>query len=153
MFLLIYIRFLKFTKYIIFWFSTRLPLRYLWNFQPTLLLRPPPFIWHSRVSNLINFYSPWNHQKTIGFPIIPGGNSFYISVKLTCCKWSTKNQQNGVFYPQAYLAPCQKCLWWSILKKIINPWKWPNTLKQFVGCCRRIVWVCLTALRGWILKG
>ena len=24
-----------------------------------------------------------------------------------------------------------------------NPTKWSNTLKQFVGCCRRIVWVCL----------
>ena len=34
-----------------------------------------------------------------------------------------------------------------------NPTKWSNTLKQFVGCCGRIVWVCLTILRGWRLKG
>ena len=27
-----------------------------------------------------------------------------------------------------------------------NPTKWSNTLKQFVGFCRRIVWVCLTIL-------
>ena len=33
-----------------------------------------------------------------------------------------------------------------------NPIKWSNTLKKFVGCCRRIVWVCLTILSGWHLK-
>ena len=25
--------------------------------------------------------------------------------------------------------------------------------KQFIGCRRRIVWVCLTILWGWRLKG
>ena len=34
-----------------------------------------------------------------------------------------------------------------------NPTKWLNILKQFVGCCRRIVRVCLTILCGWHLKG
>ena len=33
-----------------------------------------------------------------------------------------------------------------------NPTKWSNTLKQFVGCWRRIVWVCLN-LWGCRLKG
>ena len=33
-----------------------------------------------------------------------------------------------------------------------NPTKWPNTLKQFVGCSRRIFWVCLTILWGWRLN-
>ena len=33
-----------------------------------------------------------------------------------------------------------------------NPTKWTNTLKQFVGCCPRIVWVCLTILWDWRLK-
>ena len=33
-----------------------------------------------------------------------------------------------------------------------NPTKWSDTLKQFVGCCRRIVCVCLTILWGWCLK-
>ena len=27
-----------------------------------------------------------------------------------------------------------------------NPTKWSNTRKQFVDCCRQIVWVCLTIL-------
>ena len=30
-----------------------------------------------------------------------------------------------------------------------NPQKWSDTLKQFAGCCRQIVWVCLTILFGW----
>ena len=34
-----------------------------------------------------------------------------------------------------------------------NSTKWSNTLKQFVGCWQRIVWVCLTILWGWRLKG
>ena len=33
-----------------------------------------------------------------------------------------------------------------------NPTKCSNTLKQFVGFCRRIVSVCLTILWGWRLK-
>ena len=32
------------------------------------------------------------------------------------------------------------------------PTKWSNTLKQFAGCCHRIVWVCFTILWGWRLK-
>ena len=51
-------------------------------------------------------------------------------------------------------------LWviWIILSyKIIplsaNPLKWSNTLKQFVGNNRRVVWVCLTIMWGWHLKG
>ena len=34
-----------------------------------------------------------------------------------------------------------------------SPTKWSNTLKQFAGKSRRIVWVCLTILLGWHLKG
>ena len=34
-----------------------------------------------------------------------------------------------------------------------NLTKWSDTLKQFVGFCRRIVWVCLTILWGCYLKG
>ena len=34
-----------------------------------------------------------------------------------------------------------------------KPTKWPNTLKQFVGNSRRIVWVYLTILWDWRLKG
>ena len=34
-----------------------------------------------------------------------------------------------------------------------KPTKWSKTLKQFVGCCRQIVWVCLAILCGWRLTG
>ena len=34
-----------------------------------------------------------------------------------------------------------------------NPTKWSNTLKHFLGKSRWIVWVCLTILWGWRLKG
>ena len=33
-----------------------------------------------------------------------------------------------------------------------NPAKWSNTLKQIIGCCQEIVWVCLIILWGWRLK-
>ena len=33
-----------------------------------------------------------------------------------------------------------------------NSTKWLNTLKQFVGCCWRIVWLYLTILWGWRLE-
>ena len=32
-----------------------------------------------------------------------------------------------------------------------NPTKWSNTRKQFVGCCRQIVWMGMTILWGWRL--
>ena len=35
----------------------------------------------------------------------------------------------------------------------VSPSKWSNTLKQFIGNSRRIVWVCLTILWVWRLKG
>ena len=34
-----------------------------------------------------------------------------------------------------------------------NPTKWSNTLKQLLSNSRRIVWVWLTILWGWRLKG
>ena len=37
--------------------------------------------------------------------------------------------------------------------KVINPTKWSNILKQFVGKSWRIAWVCMTILLGWHLNG
>ena len=34
-----------------------------------------------------------------------------------------------------------------------NTTKWSNTFNQYIGCCQRIVRVCLTILWGWRLKG
>ena len=44
--------------------------------------------------------------------------------------------------------------WQAVLDLLsANSTKGSNTLKQFVGCCRRIIWVGLTILWGWYLKG
>ena len=43
--------------------------------------------------------------------------------------------------------------WLHLNPLTTKPTKWSNTLKQFVDCCRQIVWVCLAILRGWRLKG
>ena len=37
---------------------------------------------------------------------------------------------------------------WPLNPLSANPSKWSNTLKQFVGCCQRIVWISLTILWG-----
>ena len=42
---------------------------------------------------------------------------------------------------------------WKINPLSANPTNWSNTLKQLVGCCWRTVWVCLTILWDWHLKG
>ena len=69
---------------------------------------------------------------------------------------------------QYYLVFCRNCCWiLEIIKEkenigmnwvntnplSANPTKWSTTLKQFGGCCRQIVWICLTILWGWFLKG
>ena len=52
----------------------------------------------------------------------------------------------------------KRCLQISLLTFVefdplsFKPTKWSNTLKQFVGFCWRIVWVCLTILWGCHLK-
>ena len=53
---------------------------------------------------------------------------------------------NGVLYSRKEFGPfCTMLL-------IANTTKWLNTLEQFVGSSREIVWVCLTILRLWGLK-
>ena len=42
--------------------------------------------------------------------------------------------------------------WWPLNPLIANPTKWPNTLKQFVGFCRGIFWVCLAIWWNWRLR-
>ena len=46
-----------------------------------------------------------------------------------------------------------KIIWRNTINSLsANPTKLPKTLRQFVGCCRRIAWVCLTNLWDWRLK-
>ena len=47
-------------------------------------------------------------------------------------------------------------LWKALNTSTTNETKWSNTPKQFIACCRRIVWVCLTIWSlfwcAWITK-
>ena len=40
-------------------------------------------------------------------------------------------------------------VWQDLNPLSANPTKWSNTLKQFVGKSRRIVWECSAILRSW----
>ena len=64
-------------------------------------------------SPMFHFYTPWKHQKNLGFQPFLGVWERNIGLK-----WVNS------FHPLC-----------------VNPTKWPNTIKQFVGCCWRIVWV------------
>ena len=60
-----------------------------------------------------------------------------------------------------YECPClpisktviHRCTSVSINPLSTSPIKWSNTLKQFIGLCQWIIWVCLTILWSWRLKG
>ena len=60
---------------------------------------------------------------------------------------SSKQYRKGIFLQRL------KSSWLFLNSLSANPTKWSSTLKQFVGNSRRIVWVCLTILWGWRLKG
>ena len=51
----------------------------------------------------------------------------------------------GAWYPNAHYE--------NVIPLSANPFKWSNTIKGFVGNSWRIVWVCLTILWVWRLKG
>ena len=89
-------------------------------------------------------------------------------------KVNNRNTRQGVKYVQIYFTFCSSVsvvnfehviAGWTGFLGIVsltsikslnplsaNPTKWSVTLKQFVGFCWRIVWVCLTILWGWRLK-
>ena len=64
--------------------------------------------------------------------------------------WAFLYYYNTDFYINFFL--CSHRLFFS-LPLSTNFTKWSNKLKHFVGCCRRIVWVCLPILWDWHLKG
>ena len=53
------------------------------------------------------------------------------------------------YFPKSFMI----LVWLGLNPLSFNPTKWSNTLKQFVGNSQRIVWVCLTILWGWRVKG
>ena len=79
--------------------------------------------------------------------VVAGDFSLFRTNKFQC---SHKKYHKGVFKPhfQKLFLPRK----FHLNPLSANPTRWSNTLKQFVGCCRRVVWVCLTVLWGWRLK-
>ena len=65
--------------------------------------------------------------------------------------WLVKQQLNHCGpYTNEFLEIFE--IWWCN-PLVRQPTKWSNPLKQFIGFCLRIVWVCLTILRGFCLEG
>ena len=96
------------------------------------------FEWHSQLKN--------QSRKFLYF--IPANTYFIYVFSLLDCTLSSVI---------VVLAKTVYCWHYYTLCKIFNlssanPTKWSNTLKQCVGFCRRIVWVCLTTSWSWRLK-
>ena len=71
------------------------------------------------------------------------------TVRTMCCKTPWRNTLSV----QSWSINDQTQLLLNTLNPLsASPIKWSNTLKKFVGCCRRIGWVRLTILR-LVLKG
>ena len=69
---------------------------------------------------------------------------------VTCIK-SSKNTSS--YFEGNHVARIKLCHSFLLLNPLsANPTKWSDLLKRFFGCCRQIVWVCLTILRCWRLK-
>ena len=70
-----------------------------------------------------------------------------------------KNFEYGHFLRSVYIVQISfketlvTLIFLSIHSLSANPTKWSNTLKQFFGNIRGIVWLYLTILWGWHLKG
>ena len=65
-----------------------------------------------------------------------------------CCRWLNLQKEEG-----SSKLVCGKHFHNGINPLSASSTKWSNRLKQFVGFCRRIVWVCLTILWGRRLRG
>ena len=72
-------------------------------------------------------------------------------VLLYICNEMSVNYKNTQFY--WYVQVKLNKLWVKVNPLSADPTKWSNTLKQFVGNSQQIVWMCLTILWNWRLKG
>ena len=75
-----------------------------------------------------------------------------VSKEISGMKWVNEwmnNENNLLITPPNLLNIMTQCL--DPLST--NPTKWSNRHRQFVGKSKRIVWVCLTILWVWRLKG
>ena len=105
-------------------------------FLSVFLMQEIQFVLSAIVSKLSGKYQEMKNLRNFN-----GFNSFKSTLKFCFRRFVMETWK--MFFPSAFF---------------FNPWSanltiWPNTFKQFVGCYRRIVWVCLTISWGWLLKG
>ena len=83
--------------------------------------------------------------KLVVFPWVSIFKAFPVVfiLELIDLKLISNSPLNSLFFPSLdYINPL-----------CANPTKWSNTIKQFVDNSWRIVWVCLTILCVWPIKG
>ena len=145
----------------------------LYNFTPTLLINL--LLLSARLTSRKRHFN-WTLTRRRFYMYVHSGYMWkdivsYANSDLTISCFMSKNDQT---YCKDLFQLCftifQLYTWkssdrmvkytWKILRLFFiinplspNPQKLSNTLKQFVGCCRQIVWVCLTILRCWCFKG
>ena len=120
-----------------------------------LLLNLPSRKWETRF--IMKFLSSEVALYLYKSTIRPSMDYCHVGVGALSCYWDMfENFQKRVCRSNTCclsrtLGSLSKCAQFNPLST--NFTKWSNTLKQFVGCCRRIVWVCLTTLWDWCFKG
>ena len=88
------------------------------------------------LSSKIGGFSMSKHFQGFSFPVV-------FILELIDLKLISNSPLNSLFFPSLdYINPL-----------CANPTKWSNTIKQFVDNSWRIVWVCLTILWVWPMKG
>ena len=155
----------------------RLPASHVWprpSWRSMLIPRFLDFFLHPK--NLNNL--PFNSIQRILFHVHPkkGLSNSSILGHLSVCKKVPANNSGGIVVPLIMQFDQLRLFWsknWKIsslpattsaeksstpLKISVNtlrtnPTRRSNTLKQFVDNSRRIIWMCLTILWGWRLKG
>ena len=136
------IHFIKKRVFLIFqnflWFVTRISLRFL-------------------KQTFLSFSKNWSSSFFVSDVVV-----FFLTFLFYRAKTYSKAYNDSLLYCVVLLKQSLFDLLWYIRflagRACFNPLtanfaKWSNTLKQFVGFCRRIVWVGLTILWVWCLKG
>ena len=109
----------------------------------------PVYLFWAKKSILHYYFSPGNFRLTFIVLAIP-----FIPDSRVCESFSANFSLRHLIIWTGY---CFSFRTTGILFAVnllrTNLTKCSNTLKQFIGCCWRIVSSCLTILQGWRLKG
>ena len=122
----------------------------IWKyFRPSALT-----LWWPQVTSVSNKHC-WGHSSMLWCLVAqapPKSLFCRLEVSLSNNVWRYTCLKFELFSPK-------KCIWKPLGgQRVINPLsanptKWSNTLTQFIDNCRQTVWVSLTILWYWRLKG